>query len=127
MIIKSEFEAISRSFYKEEVIFNPSVHFNEPVIGISLPYDAAMSDTVVIIFYSLNKILESISSNSIISNFIVTGTGDVIAHRDRDIVKSKTNYSAMSIIQMMMTNPNPNAQTAYKDENGEKYLGAFTG
>jgi len=32
----------------------------------------------------------------------------------------------MPIIKMMMTNPNPNAQTAYTDDNGDKYLGAFS-
>ncbi len=126
VIIKSEYDAISRSFYKEDVLFNPSVYFNEPVIGISLPYDPVISDKVIVIFYSSNKIMESISSRGTINSFIVTGTGDVIAHRDADVVKSKTNYSSMPIIRMMMTNSNPNAQTVYRDENNEKYLGAFS-
>lgn len=125
-IIKAEYDAISRSFHKEEVLFNPSVYFNEPVIGISFPYDQDKIDTVIVIFYSLDKIMESISSSGTINSFIVTGTGDVIAHRDTDIVKSKTNYSSMPIIQTMMINPNPNAQTSYKDGNNEKYLGAFS-
>jgi adenylate cyclase len=125
-IIKSEYETISRSFSKEEVVFNPSFYFHEAVIGISLPYDPAVSSTIIIIFYSMDKLLESISTGSIISSFIVSGTGDLIAHRDRDIVKSKTSYAAMPVVNMMMKNPNPNAQTAYRDENGTKSLGAFS-
>jgi len=124
-IIKAEYDSIARSFAREEVIFNPSFYFKEAVIGISLPYDPAVSSSIIIIFYSMDKILESISTGSIIDSFIVSGTGDIIAHRDRDIVKSKTSYATMPVVNMMMTNPNPNAQTAYRDESGAKHLGAF--
>ena len=124
-IIKSEYETISRSFAREEVIFNPSLYFNEAVIGISLPYDPAVSDSIIIIFYSMDKILESISTGGIINSIIVAGNGDIIAHRDRDLVKSKTNYATMPVVSLMMKNPNPNAQTAYTDETGAKCLGAF--
>ncbi len=124
-IIKSEYDSIARSFSGEEVVFNPSFYFNEAVIGISLPYDPSVSNSVVIIFYSMDKILDSISSGSIINSIIITGSGDIIAHRDREIVKSKTSYAAMPVVSMMMKNPNPNAQTAYVDENGAKSLGAF--
>jgi len=124
-VIKAESEAVSRSFAGEDVVFNPSFYFNEPVIGISVPYDRAVSTSVIIVFYSMDKILESISTASVVSSFIVSGSGDVIAHSDRALVKSKTSYASMPIINMMMTNPNPNAQTAYKDEKGERYLGAF--
>jgi adenylate cyclase len=124
-VIKSEYELISRSFSREEVVFNPSYFFNEPVIGISFPYDPAVSTSVIVVFYSMNKILESISTGSVINSFIVAGNGDLIAHRDRALVKSKTNFSSMPVISMMMTNPNPNAQTGYTDENGDRFLGAF--
>lgn len=124
-VIKSEYEIISRSFSREAVVFNPSYYFNEPVIGISFPYDPAVSTSVIVVFYSMNRILESISTGGIIDSFIVAGNGDVIAHRDRALVKSKTNFSSMPVIRMMMTNPNPNSQIAYKDENGDRFLGAF--
>ncbi len=125
-IIKSEYDSISRSFSKEDVVFNPSFYFNEPVIGISFPYDPEAGNSIIIVFYSMDKILESISTGSVINSFIVSGNGDLIAHRDRVVVKSKTNYASMSIIKMMMTSPNPNAQIAYKDDYGERFLGAFT-
>lgn len=125
-VIKSEYETISRSFSREEVVFNPSYYFSEPVIGISFPYDPAMSTFVIVVFYSMDKILESISSGSVINSYIVAGNGDLIAHRDRSLVKSKTNFSSMPLVRMMMTSPNPNAQTGYKDENGHRFLGAFS-
>jgi len=124
-VIQSESEMISRAFSREDVVFNPSFYFNEPVIGIAFPYDRAVSSTIIIVFYSMERILESISTGSIINSFIVSGNGDVIAHRDRALVKSKSNFASLPIISTMMTNPNPNAQTSYKDEKGEKYLGAF--
>ena len=125
-VIKSEYETVSRSFYREEVLFNPSIHFSEPVIGLSIPYDMYSGSSIIVVFYSMNRILESIGTSSIISSFIVSGNGDIIAHRDRDLVRSKTNFSSMPVIRMMMTNPNPNAQTVYKDENGDRFLGAFS-
>lgn len=125
-VIKAEYEVISRSFAGEDILFNPSFYFNEPVIGLSLPYDRGISNTVIIIFYSMDKILGSISTGGVIDSFIISGKGDVIAHRDPDIVKSKTSYESMPIVRMMMTNPNPNAQTSFKDDSGVSFLGAFS-
>ena len=125
-IISAEYGAISRSFAGEDVLFNPSFYFNDPVIGLAIPYDRGISNKVIIVFYSMDKILESIATGGIVESFIVSGNGDVIAHRDPDIIKSKTNFESMSIIRMMMTNPNPNAQTSFEDENGVRYLGAFS-
>lgn len=125
-LIRAEYSSISRSFAGEDVVFNPSFYFKEPVIGLSVPYDRGINNTAVIIFYSMDKILDSITTGGIIESFIVSGKGDVIAHRDRDIVKSKTSYGSMFIVRMMMTNPNPNAQTSFKDESGVRYLGAFS-
>ncbi len=124
-IINSEYEPISRSFAREDVVFNPSVYFNEPVIGISLPYDPAVGDSIIIIFYSMDTILESINTGGIVSSFMISGNGDVIAHRDRALVMSKTNFASMPVVRMMMTNPNSNAQISYNDENGDRFLGAF--
>jgi len=124
-IIQSEYETISRSFSGEEVVFNPSFYFNEPVVGISFPYDKEVSNFIIVVFYSMDKILESISTGSVINSLIVSGNGDLIAHRDRSLIKTKTNYASIPVVAMMMTSPNPNAQTSYKDENGERYLGAF--
>ncbi len=125
-IIRKEYDTVSRSFFREDVVFNPSIHFGEPVIGISVPYDPAVSDVIIVIFYSMNAILESINSAGIISSFIVSGNGDIIAHMDRDLVMSKSSYSTMPVIAMMMTNPNPNAQTSYTGDDGERYLGSFS-
>jgi adenylate cyclase len=126
MVIQSESDMILRAFSREDVVFNPSFYFNEPVIGIAVPYDRETASSIIIVFYSMEKILKSISTGSIINSFIVAGNGDVIAHRDRALVKSKNNFASLPIITTMMTNPNPNAQTSYNDEKGERYLGAFS-
>jgi len=125
-VIKAEYGVISRSFAGEDILFNPSFYFNEPVIGLSVPYDRGINNSAIIIFYSMDKILESIATGGIIESFIVSGKGDLIAHRDMDLVKSKTNYESMPVIRMMMTNPNPNAQTSFKDDSGVSFLGAFS-
>ncbi len=125
-IIQTENETVSRAFFREEVLFNPSIHFREPVAGIAVPYDPVMSDVIVIIFYSMENIEETIGQSGTISSFIVAGNGDIIAHRDRELVISKSNYSTMPIVRMMMTNPNPNAQTDFTDERGVRYLGSFS-
>lgn len=125
-VIKAEYETVSRAFFREEVLFNPSIHFREPVAGIAVPYDPVMSDVIVIIFYSMENIEETIGKSGTISSFIVSGNGKIISHRDRELVISGSNFSTMPIIRMMMTNPNPNAQTDFTDDRGERYLGAFS-
>jgi len=125
-IIKTEYETVSRAFFREEVLFNPSIHFREPVAGIAVPYDPVMSDIIVIIIYSMDNIEETIGQSGTISSFIIAGNGDVIAHKDKELVISKSNFSTMPIVRMMMTNPNPNAQTDFTDDRGDRYLGSFS-
>lgn len=125
-VLKAEYETVSRAFFREEVLFNPSIHFREPVAGIAVPYDPLMSDIIVVIFYSMDNIEETIGQSGTINSFIVAGNGDVIAHGDKELVISRSNFSTMPIIRMMMTNPNPNAQTDFTDERGDRYLGSFS-
>ncbi len=33
-VFKAEYETVSRAFFREEVLFNPSIHFREPVAGL---------------------------------------------------------------------------------------------
>jgi len=124
--LRAEKQNLDRAFRGDDVLLNPSVYFNEPVVGIILPFEIVDDrESIMIVLFSMDKLTESIKSQGVVKSYIVSGTGDLIAHYDSSIARAKLNLSALPIVKMMMTNPNPNGQTFYKDEKGERQLGAF--
>ncbi|MCL2154505.1 MAG: HAMP domain-containing protein [Leptospirales bacterium] len=124
--IKAEKNSFDRVFKGDTVVLNFSAYFKEPLIGLAVPFgDAYSTERILLIMLSMDKITEIISSPGVIKSFIVNSSGDVIGHYDSSIARSKVNLSSLKIVEMMMANSNPNGQTFYTDEKGDRYLAAF--
>jgi len=125
-VLRSEKQNLDRAFRGDEVLFNPSVYLNEPVVGLAIPFEIIDGrESIMIVFFSMEKLMEAIRSPGVVKSYIVSRSGDVIAHYDLSIARAKVNLSALPIVRMMMTNPNPNGQTFFTDEKGNRHLGAF--
>ncbi len=125
-LLLAEKENLDRVFKGDEVLINPSVYLKDPVVGMAVPFEITDGrESIMIVLFSMEKLMEAIRSQSVVKSYIVSGTGDVIAHYDSSIARAKVNLSSLSIIKMMMTNPNPNGQIFFTDEKGERHLGAF--
>lgn len=124
--VKNYSDLIDKAFKGDEVLMNPSAWFNEAVVGMAVPFEIIEGkESVLIVFFAMDRLIESIRTKGVVNSYIVSGTGDVIVHYDTAIARSKSNLSDIPIVKMMMTNPNPNGQTLFTDEKGEKSLGAF--
>lgn len=125
-VIRAEKHNFDRVFKGDQVLINPSVYLKEAVVGMVVPFEIVDGrESIMIVLFSMEKLMESIRSQSAVKSYIVSGSGDVIAHYDSSIARAKVNLASLPIIKMMMTNPNPNGQTFFSDETGERYLGAF--
>ncbi|MFW6364995.1 MAG: adenylate/guanylate cyclase domain-containing protein [Spirochaetota bacterium] len=127
-IIASENELVRNSFNTDVNVFNSSLYFNEPVIGISSPYNIqspGSADSVMLVFVSMNRFLEAVKSQSIYKSFIVNGRGDLIAHFDAGLVKAKANMIDMPIVQQMLKSTVDNGKYDFTTEEGEKFLGSY--
>ncbi len=125
-LLKSYVELTDKTFKGDEVLMNPSAWFNEAVVGMAVPFEIIEGkESILIVFFAMDRIIESIRTKGVVNSYIVNGSGDVIVHYDPAIARSKTNLANIPIVKMMMTNPNPNGQTLFTDEKGEKSLGAF--
>ncbi len=124
--LRAEKPDFDRAFRGDEVLMNPSVYLNEPVVGMAIPFEIVDDrESIMIVLFSMDRLTESIKSQSVVKSYIVNGRGDIISHYDPSIARAKVNLSSLSIVKLMMTNPNPNGQTFYNDERGERHLGAF--
>lgn len=124
--LRAEKENLDRAFKGDEVMFNPSVYFDEPVIGVAIPFEIVNSrESIMIVLFSMERLMESIRTQGVVKSYIVSGTGDVIAHYESSIARAKVNLASLPIVKLMMNNPNPNGQTFFTDEKGERHLGAY--
>lgn len=124
--MKSSNDLIEKTFKGDEVLMNPSAFFNEAVVGMAVPFEIIDGkESILIVLFAMDRLIESIRTRGVVSSYMVSGSGEVIVHYDSAIARSKTNLSNIPIVKMMMTNPNPNAQSLFKDEKGEKNLGSF--
>jgi adenylate cyclase len=127
-IIAAEGDLVTNSFNTEVNVFNASLYFGEPVIGISAPYkiiNPGQAESIMLIFVSMNRFLEAVKSQSIYQSFIVNGNGDLIAHFDAEMVKSKANMIDLPIVQKMLKDTIDNGKYNFEDKNGVKFLGSY--
>jgi len=119
-------DILDRTFSGEELLFNPSVYLNDSVTALAVPFEiVAGKPVIMVIVFSMEKFADSSAAGSVIRSFVVNGSGDVIAHYDSVIARSRTDLSELPIVKMMMGSTNPNGQTIYGEADGTRSLGAF--
>lgn len=125
-ILRANRETINKTFKGEEGLFNPSVYIDDAVTGMTIPFEIVNGkESIIIVIFPMEKLLESIDARGVIKSYIISGTGDVIAHYDNAVARSKANLAALPIVKMMVSSANPNGQTFYTEADGTRSLGAF--
>jgi adenylate cyclase len=125
-IISSEKQNFDRAFKGDEVLMNLSVYLKSPAVGVAVPFEIVEGrESIMMVIFSMERVMESIRSEGVVKSFIVSGQGDVIAHYDSSVTRSKVNLSSLGIVKLMISSANPNGQTFFNDEKGERHLGAF--
>jgi len=121
-------EIFDQSFSGVTAINNASQLLNSPAFVISYPHERGLDGNVASVMVSyvrLDNILKTFTAKGITTIYMVNYKGDVIAHPDKNLVKSSTNMASVPICAMMMKSKADNGQTRYRDESGIYYLGSF--
>jgi adenylate cyclase len=109
------------SFLGQEIVRNPSVMINMGALAISVPYQG---NSILLIFMRAERFAETVRPQGITRSYIVTGSGELLAHYDETQVIGGANYAQSPIVQAMLRSPNPNGQIPFQLD-GVSYLGSF--
>jgi adenylate cyclase len=127
-IVQNSAADYDKAFSGETVVSNASPQFNQPVIGIAMPFELvtpAEAANVLVVYVPMKSLLEAVQSPGIIKSMVINWQGDVLAHHDSTLVKAKTNFINLPIVSTMLKSPGDNGLMRYADEQGQYYLGAF--
>ena len=115
------------SFLGQTIVRNPSGMINMGALAISVPYQRVgptEARTILLIFIGVQRFSETVRPQGITRSYIVTGSGELLAHYDESQVMGGANYASSPIVQAMLKSTNPNGQISYKEDD-VAYIGSF--
>lgn len=126
-ILQSNQSQFLSSFYGKNTAVNLSVGTQQPILGLSLPFqrEAQNYATIVVVLLRMDSMLKTFETTGITQAFMVNVRGDVVAHPDPKIVFARSNFQDLGIVKQMLTSKLDNGQTRYRDKDGLFYLGSF--
>ena len=109
------------------MVHNASGGFNSPVIMLGIPrgVDSSGAPEIIIVYARMRRFLEIVRSPDITKTFIVNGTGELLAHYDSSLIKTRTSMSTLPIVDMMKKSSLDNGLMRYRTDDGSYYLGSF--
>jgi len=115
-------------------ILNFSPFFDQTVTAALFPYKEGVESKVLITLMDTDLLLNTLleSGNDQNESFIINKSGDLISHRDRQLVMDAVSYIDHPIVKEIQQNSSSSKQIQYvipsKEEGNEEdktYLGAF--
>ncbi len=126
--IKNDKSSLVNVFNGDTIVNNASLNFKIPVISIGVPYrysEPSKASAILVVYVPMTPFLESVKSTGITKSMIVNGFGDVLAHHDSSLVRAKTNFVNLPIVDGMLKSKADNGLLRYADGSGSYFLGAF--
>ncbi|MCL1993321.1 MAG: adenylate/guanylate cyclase domain-containing protein [Spirochaetes bacterium] len=117
-------EALDRAALGESLILNASPWFGIPMLALYFPFpgDGAVGVAAIFSAESLNEAFGFGANQS----FLINDMGDILVHTDIGLVMNAANVAGRSFTRYVWDNPLRNAQTVFTDEEGTRFLRAFT-
>ena len=107
-------------------VFNVSVHFGVPMLGITIPYKQERGIKTLFIFTDIRQTLQkAVQSRGITDTFIVDSQGYLIAHPDGTVVTSGINMGDLPIVQELFSSAVNTGQIRFEEEEEVFYLGSY--
>jgi len=127
VFLKSESAVVRRSCAGETVATNPSPFFALPMMTVFFPYKENGFDQTCAITFSLDSILEIISSNSTNTSFLINDSDELLVHPLSERIlrgESMRNYPLVRIMRAQNKNGNDTRQIPFEDPDAPP-LGEF--
>lgn len=107
-----------------EHVYNVSDLFGIPILCLAFPYGMG-SDEICLAGFSANDIVETMTTGSYNTSFLIDEYGDVLIHSDIEKAVARENFSDLVVVQEAFLSGNQNVQLLGDDEDGEKCFFAF--
>lgn len=107
-----------------EQIYNVSHLFNVPILCVAFPYGDT-TDEVCLAGFSAEDLVETMTTGSYNTSFLLNENGDVLIHSDIDKAVSGENLAHLEVVNAALTGDTQNVQLLGEDENGEMCFYAF--
>ena len=118
-----------RTFNNDALVINASRQFKTPVMAVAIPFeknDQKKIQSILIGFIKLDRFLLAFKKGAGITiNYLVSHTGDILAHPNSDIVLNHGNFGSEKVVIHMFKSPVGNGFIRYKDSNNIWCLGSF--
>jgi adenylate cyclase len=124
IFFKSNDQAITRAAYGEELLVNANPVFGFPLLALFLPFTSGRSAGVAGVLFSPEGLDDSFGTGANTS-YMINEQGDVLVHPDADLARSGVNFGDRSFVRRILESPTDREQTAFKDNMGKEYIGAF--
>ncbi len=107
-------------------VFNVSIHFGIPMLGMTIPYKQERGIKTLFIFTDIRQTLQkAVQSRGITDTFIVDSDGYLIAHPDATVVTSGINMGDLPIVQELFSSAVNTGQIRFEEEEDVFYLGSY--
>ncbi|MDR0645293.1 MAG: HAMP domain-containing protein [Treponema sp.] len=122
--IDTQVDAVELARDGEFLILNVTPFFNVEMLEILFPWRNGEIESVVGVFFSIER-LKEIFSDSVNRSFIINGTGDILVDSNADLIRVGVNIRNEPFIKQILEGSSQNIQSTYKGEDGSINFAAY--
>lgn len=116
------------AFAGDHAIANLSPEYAEPVIALALPWlmeSSSRADSVLIIVWSVDALLDSLSSRELRDNLLIDSQGYLLVHPSRERVMSRESLLGDPLVRDALSSDVLLRQMQYLDGEGVAHIGSW--
>lgn len=110
---------------KTDEVYSLSSLFNMPLLCVAFPYVSDGTASCALAAFSADELVETMTTGSYNTSFLLTGDGDIVIHSDLEKNISGGNMSDLPVVSQAFSGTSQNVQLLGIDENGDNCFFAF--
>ncbi len=112
---------------RDLLLYNVSSMASTPTIALISPIEREDDSEkyFALVYISNDVFAETTNDVSEYETYIVNHKGDLLAHKNEDLLKNGISFSNDKIVQTMLKSPLNNGQMSYEDRNDIEHIGSF--
>ena len=109
------------------LLYNVSFEASTPTIALLSPIEREDDSEkyFALVYVSNDVFAETINDVSEYETYIVNHKGDLLAHKNEELLKNGISFISDNIVQAMLKSPLNNGQMSYEDRDDIKHIGSF--
>jgi adenylate cyclase len=119
---------VASAFAGVPAVANASPELKYPALALAFPYEmkgGGEAGTVVLLGFTMDKVIESLGSRELYRYFIVDASGTLVADADQKLDLARPSLRGDAIVRASITGVPKTMQLQYSDSGGRRYLGSY--